>query len=197
MGMDIPPTYIPLFDLGMPLEARRLAFLHKWIGYYFVHGDLSKCDIALLDQGYNNGSNRKNTFPDNSKISPKELADIVDFNPGPRCDDFLLQSFMEAKRIITAKALFDASTRSAWGGMDIWNLVGDSSVPTIEIGTWLLRDRAQAMQQQLCTIHFSVVQGVNHFVRFIFELCVCLVETHMVYNFSANVGRSGRLHGRA
>lgn len=163
MGINVPPAYLPLLDLNLSSEARGLAFLQNWSGYYFLHDSLSKPkrDTTLLDQGFNfNGFNRKNTF----QTPPKELAEIIDFNPGPRCDNYLVQSFMEAENIFTNKALFDTSTRSAWGGLRMWNLIGDASMSSVQMGAWFLEDKVQAVQEQL-RIHFSVAKGVNHFVR--------------------------------
>ncbi|KAE9402012.1 hypothetical protein BT96DRAFT_569113 [Gymnopus androsaceus JB14] len=153
IGMHILPMYIPLFDLDIPLEARSLAFL-KWIGYYFMHGDSSKHDVAQLDQGYCNVLNRRSTF---DETAPEEVAEITDFNPGPRCDNRLLDpgAFLEVERIIANKALFDASTRSAWSGMDVWNFVGDASIPTAQVATWSLEDQP--------TIYIAAIKGANHF----------------------------------
>lgn len=174
MGVSAPPAYIPLLDLNLPLETRRHVYVRNWAGYYFLHDEPSKRDYTLLDQGYNfDGFKRRNTFED---IASQELAGIVEFEPGPRCDNHLLGPFSQAANIITNRALFDASTRSAWNGIEIWNLVGEATNCSPHIALWWLEDQVQASQH--LPIHFSNVKGVNHFVRFIFESCICWPETH-------------------
>ncbi|KAE9395566.1 hypothetical protein BT96DRAFT_997588 [Gymnopus androsaceus JB14] len=136
LGVEPPPTYLPLLDLDIAPEARPLAFV-RW--------------------GYSD-PNRRGTF----KETPfEELSRIIDLSPGDRCDTFLLgPAFAEAERIVTNRALFDISTRSAWGATDIWNLVGDASTPSILAATWFLEDQVQSQHSD---IHFSVIKGVNHF----------------------------------
>ncbi|KAE9395567.1 hypothetical protein BT96DRAFT_997589 [Gymnopus androsaceus JB14] len=136
------PTYVPLLDLDIAPEARPMAFL-KWLGYYIMHGGLFKRNITRFDKGYSD-PNRRGTF---NCLPLQELAEMIDLNASSRSDSLIPDAslgqpgFLKVAGIITNKALFDTLTPSAWGGMDVWHLFGNSNIPQIMAATWFLEDQ--------------------------------------------------------
>ncbi|KAJ6508238.1 hypothetical protein C8R45DRAFT_966646 [Mycena sanguinolenta] len=160
LGLEGPPNaYTPLYDQELSPADRGPAFA-KWVGSYFIHGDLSGRDPSQLS--YRNvDPSKKSTF---EEMPIGELLEIADLSVGDKCDSIIVQApFASILSALVNMALFDPKIRGAWNNSKVAYMYGKASSGNAQFAVWDVEKRVEAAKGS-APITFRPIEGANHFV---------------------------------
>lgn len=159
LALGTPPPvngYIPLFDDTIPPADRGPTFV-EWGSSYYVHGDVSTRNAAVLNARTLVPGSRSTV----SSMSHEELMSVIDMAPADRSELF----FLSNPDLLTEQmhqAISEVETRALWPNAEVCCVYGDHEPWNVFYGAWEIEKSAKSRGAE---VKFFVLPGTNHFER--------------------------------